>query len=96
MRNRTDYETERLINKWEEASDILYLQLMKKLKTNGITINGIHAKDYPFITVIVDSECSDIDEIINLIMELSYEPKIIAEYRIRDYYYVNVCFNIES
>jgi hypothetical protein len=96
MRNRTNYETEYLNNKWEEASDILYLQFLKKLKTSGITISRIRAKNYPFITVVVDSKSSDIDKVINLMMELSYEPKIVAEYRLKEYYYINVCFNIES
>ena len=96
MRNRTDYETEYLNNKWAEASDILYLQFLKKLKTNGITISRIRTKDYSFITIIDNSKSSNIDEIINLIMGLSYEPKIVAEYRLKEYYYINVCFNIES
>jgi hypothetical protein len=96
MRNRTDYETEYINHKWVVALDIFYLQFLKKLKNNDIAVSRINTKEYSFMTVKVNSKSPYIDEIIDLIMELSYEPKIVAEYRLREYYYINVRFNIES
>jgi hypothetical protein len=94
MKVETEEETERNIKWWMTLAKSLRISIKYKFNIKKISaITGIYNSGFSFFTIQF-FDMQYLDDILQVISELSFHPQVTWMYQCGDFYYINFRFKI--